>query len=105
MTVFWAALGQVFWGSSYRAALQEIQQARIEEGLEALSASTSSYCTAKKERMDEADLKAILVKLGKDLADQDRMLWTGQAWRLQTHTPTSRNTLSRANRKAVAAFL
>ena len=55
------------------AALQEIQQARMEEGFDALSASTSSYCTAKKERMDEADLKAILVKLGKDLADQKMM--------------------------------
>ena len=78
VTVFWAALGQVFWGGSCRAALQEIQQARMEEGLDALSASTSSYCTAKKERMDEVDLKAILVKLGKDLADQDEMLWRGR---------------------------
>jgi len=63
--------------------------------------------------MDEADLKAILVKLGKDLSDQNEMLWRagvytpwrGQAWHLQTHTPIKRNIPSRANRKAVVGFL
>ena len=76
-TVFWAFLGQSVRAGSCRDAVQEIQAARTAAGLAPLSPSSSSYCTARRERLSVEQLRDIHVSVGKQLegsAPSDR-LW------------------------------
>lgn len=76
-TVFWAFLGQSIRAGSCRDAVQEIQAARAAAGLAPLSPSTSSYCTARQQRLSVGQLLRIHDSVGEQLtksAPSDR-LW------------------------------
>lgn len=79
-TTFWAFLGQTLRNGSCRDGLQEVQAARAEAGLKPLSPSTSSYCTARRERLSLEQLQKIHCSLGRQLeasVGSDR-LWRGR---------------------------
>jgi len=79
-TTFWAFLGQTIRNGSCRDGLQEVQAARAEAGLKPLSSSTSSYCTARQERLGVEQLADIHRCMGERLegsVPSDR-LWRGR---------------------------
>lgn len=79
-SVFWAFLGQCLRNGSCRDAVQEIQAARARAGLKPLSASTASYCIARRDRLREGVLEAIHRRLGAEVeADApSHRLWRGR---------------------------
>lgn len=79
-TTFWAFLGQTFRNGSCRDGLHEVQAARAAAGLELLSASTSSYCTARKERLSIETLQQIHGHVGKEVGRscESHQRWNGR---------------------------
>jgi len=76
--VFWGFLGQVLRGGACRDALQEIQAARAIDGLEPLSPSTSSYCTARAQKFSADDLKEIHGRVAASLVKEAPSAWEGR---------------------------
>jgi len=79
-TIFWAFLGQTLRNGSCRDGLQEVQAARAEAGLKPLSQSTTSYCTARQERLSLEQLQGIHHSMGRQLEDSvgTERLWRGR---------------------------
>lgn len=79
-SVFWAFLGQSLRNGSCRDAVQEIQSARAEAGLAPLSASTASYCTARRDRLTEEVLEQIhrTVSAQVEACAPSQRLWRGR---------------------------
>lgn len=74
-TTFWAFLGQSLRNGSCRDALLEVQAARANADLEPLSASTSSYCTARKERLSVETIRSVHEHVGNQLVDSSAQGW------------------------------
>ena len=70
--------GQVFRGGSCRDALQEIQSARVADGLSPLSSSTASYCAVRRERFSDEELKQIHRSLSDNIAAEAPAAWEGR---------------------------
>ena len=75
--LFWSFLGQVLRNGSCRDALQEIQAARVADGLSTLSSSTASYCRARRDKFTDEELKGIHREVAGSLMAEGGSFWEG----------------------------